>query len=343
MTDSLDLGVRNFALLEECDTSGKLIKLGLGELQNLDLANDFYFLPFQLLSQGFERIMKCHICLGYFIEHGSYPTELNLKKLGHNLVKLKSEILERYFDDKKAILQEDREFLTKDTELEELLYILSEFGQKSRYHNFSIVTGANNGSINPKARWARFENRLFYGSSEMLHKAFNNDLGHENSGEIARYVIRIFERFMAGIARQFWLGAVAEPGKGFCNSIFDFAMLYEHDLGNTDYRKSTTRFRETLKKRHRRNWFDGLQRRFNSNYHSLKILRKEFNGEWPFYADEVVVECRHRHWCIVSINGFDYALNGSAKGRYKLENPHDAGMAIIGKSLSKFIEIAREL
>ena len=33
------------------------------------------------------------------------------------------------------------------------------------------------------------------------------------------------------------------------------------------------------------------------------------------------------------------ALNGSAKERYKLENPHDAGMAILGKSLCDFIKM----
>ncbi len=43
------------------------------------------------------------------------------------------------------------------------------------------------------------------------------------------------------------------------------------------------------------------------------------------------------------IDGYDYALNGAAKGRYKLENPHDAGMAILGKSIEYFITMALKL
>lgn len=39
-----------------------------------------------------------------------------------------------------------------------------------------------------------------------------------------------------------------------------------------------------------------------------------------------------KHWCIVTIDGYDYALNGAAKGRYKLENPHDAEWLYLGKA-----------
>lgn len=38
--------LKYFALLEEFETSDKLIKLGFGELQNINSTNDFYFLPF---------------------------------------------------------------------------------------------------------------------------------------------------------------------------------------------------------------------------------------------------------------------------------------------------------
>ena len=41
------------ALNEEFETANKLVRLGFGELQSINLDNDFYFLPFQLLSQGF--------------------------------------------------------------------------------------------------------------------------------------------------------------------------------------------------------------------------------------------------------------------------------------------------
>jgi hypothetical protein len=67
---------KHFALLEEFQPSNKLIRLGFGELQNISLNNDFYFLPFQLLSQGFERFMKAYICLGY-LEKTTFYRHLN--------------------------------------------------------------------------------------------------------------------------------------------------------------------------------------------------------------------------------------------------------------------------
>jgi hypothetical protein len=124
---------------------------------------------------------------------------------------------------------------------------------------------------------------------------------------------------------------------------FDFGMLYENDFGKKDYRKQTTRYNETHKKAHKRTVLDEFQRKTNPKYHSKKIHKDEFGEEWPFYAEEVVIERRDKYWCIVTIEGLDFALNGAASRRYKLDFPQQAGMAIIGKSTSKFIDMALEL
>jgi len=68
-----DSTLKNLCLLNEIELSVKLIQLGLGELQNLNSTNDFYYLPFQLLSNGFERLMKCVICLGHLHINNKYP------------------------------------------------------------------------------------------------------------------------------------------------------------------------------------------------------------------------------------------------------------------------------
>ena len=73
------------------------------------------------------------------------------------------------------------------------------------------------------------------------------------------------------------------------------------------------------------------------------ISEEKFDGEWPFYADQVIIECRQKYWCVVSIDNFDYALNGAAKGRYKIEDVHEAGMEILGKSVGTFIDMALKL
>ena len=145
------------------------------------------------------------------------------------------------------------------------------------------------------------------------------------------------------MSRQIIFDCIGEKAKQVCSSFYDFGMLYENDFGNRDYRKNTTRYNEVPKKVHKRTLKDYLDRRFNPNIKYKKILKSEFDGDWPFYANEVIIECRYKNWCIVTIDGYDYALNGSAKGRYKLENPQDAGMVLMDKSSSDFIKMALEL
>ncbi len=347
MTD-LNETIKHHSLREELETSSKLVSLGLGELQNLDQANDFYFLPFQLLSQGFERAMKGHICLGHLEKHGNYPNFKYLKNLGHDLLKLKDEIINEYFineyfDEDHPTLKNDLKFLKSDVELGELLSILSEFGKMARYYNFDVITDSTKTPINAEELWTEFENKIPFSNDDAVDKLMNWDINNEVHGEIARYIIIIFEQFMASLGRQFLFGGLGAKGKQFSNSLFDFAMLYEKDLGQKDYRKNTTRFKQKPKKVHKRTFLDEVRRKSDSNYKSKQIRKEDFDGEWPFYAESVIVERRHKHWCIITIDGHDYALNGAAQGKYKLENPHDAGMAIVGKSIGDFIKIALEL
>lgn len=113
---------RKLSLIKELNTSIRLIKLGFGEYQNLDMANDFYYLPFQLISSGFERLMKCYICLGHFEKVGKFPkSKLFRNKLGHDLVKLKKHITENYFQVNSNALTDDLTFLRTDKDLERLI------------------------------------------------------------------------------------------------------------------------------------------------------------------------------------------------------------------------------
>lgn len=336
---------KDFALLEELQTSSKLIKLGLGELQNINFDNDFYFLPFQLISQGFERFLKSYICLGYFDIHKKYPAPNYLKGLSHDLELLLKEILENYFTDyDRAQFDEDLDFLTKNSDLKELLYILSEFGKKARYYNFDLITDDKKIGIDSKGLWIKFEDRVIKEDTNWLEKLNDFDKQHEVYEKLSRHIIIIFEKFTSSLSRQFNFNCLGEKGVQMTiSSYFDFALLHEKKYGLTDYRLVTTNYKQKPKKAHKRTLKDILNRKFNSNYKHKTILKKDYEGDWPFLADKVTIECRRNHWCIVSIDGYDYALNGSASGRYNLEFPQNVGMAIIGKNVSDFIQIALNL
>lgn len=335
--------IKYFALLEEFETSDKLIKLGFGELQNINLDNDFYFLPFQLLSQGFERYMKAYICLGYFHKYGKFPNFKYLKNLGHNLEKLLKEIIENYYlDFNHPQFDLDNDFIQNNSDLKRLLFILSEFGKLSRYHNFDLITDNKKIGVNTKKLWEKFENTIL--DKNDYEKLMNFDLNHEVYQKITNHIIIVFEKFVSALSRQFIFKCLGQKGLQLSTAnVFDFGMLYEKDFGKKDYRSQTIKYIESPKKIHKRTIIDEVQRSLNPDYKSKKIAKKDYEGDWPFHVDEIIIECREKHWCIITIDGFDYALNGSAKGRYKLENPHDEGMAVLGKSLSDFIKMALDL
>ncbi|WP_025141554.1 hypothetical protein [Pedobacter jeongneungensis] len=340
--DNNSSSFKNISLLEEIETANRLIRLGFGEIQNIDFVNNFYFLPFQLLSQGFERLMKSYICLGYYNKNGKYPDFQYIKDLGHDLEALLRRILLEFFNDhQRYYLIEDRRFLEKDGDLKELIYILSEFGKFARYHNFDVITGKVKPSVNPKELWEVFEVKII--NQLGISKYKNRDLEDEMFGDIARVVIIIFEKFVSALARQFNFGTLGDHARGFSANVFDFAMLYPDKVGTTDYRKDTTRFKQQPRRVHKRTLMDLLNRRFNPNIKSKKIRKVDFERQWPFYAEEVIVEKRRNYWLIVSISGYDYALNGAAKGKFKLDDPFEAGEAIRGITISDFIDIGLSL
>lgn len=76
---------------------------------------------------------------------------------------------------------------------------------------------------------------------------------------------------------------------------------------------------------------------------SRTLSKNEFPGKWPFKSDVITLRCKNGLQCIVSIEGKDYALNGSAATWQNLKTPHEAKKAVIGASLEPFIKLAKEI
>tara|TARA_R110002049_G_scaffold249558_1_gene423928 strand:+ start:260 stop:1306 length:1047 start_codon:yes stop_codon:yes gene_type:complete len=345
MTDS---SLKDLYLHDELTASFKLIKLGFGEFQNLDSINDFYHLPFQLLSSGLERLMKCFICLGYYEIHNEYPDSKYLKKCGgsngHDLNELKDNILSNYFKNRKIpALKIDEEFLKEDSDLKELIFLLSEFGKYARYHNLDIITSASKPSIDVKRLWEKYETDIVLADLSLLEKLSDFEYEKEVHSYVTQFIISKLEIFVRGISRQFTLGQLGKKAQQFSTVYYDFILLKDDKIGTIDYRKSTTRFKQKEKKKYKRTAIDNINRKINPDIKFKKILKDDFVGEWPFYAKEVIIECRQKYWCTIEIEGIDYALNGSASDRYKLDSVTDAGMSIRGKSIGPFINMALEL
>ncbi len=244
-----DRVLKDIYLHDELTTSIKLIKLGFGELQNLDLGNDFYHLPFHLLSSGLERLMKCHICLGFLELNNEYPDSRTLKNCGgrngHDLTELKGKILSDYFKSNGIpALMADKEFITNDNDLQQLIYLLSEFGKYARYHNLDIITSAIKPSIDVKQLWSDYETKIVLAATKLLEKLTDFEYQNEVNAFVTQSIISKLERFVRGISRQFTLGRLGQKAQQFSSVYYDFIMLSDNQIGIIDYRKETTRFKK---------------------------------------------------------------------------------------------------
>lgn len=340
--------LKDIYITDELTTSIRLIKLGFGELQNLDNGDDFYHLPFQLLSSGLERLMKCHICLGYYELFSKYPDYNTLKNCGgnngHDLTKLKNNILNKYFKNHEIqALIDDEKYLECDKDLNHLIYLLSEFGKYARYYNLDIITSKTNPSIDVKQLWLDYETNIVLADTKLIDKLSDFEYQNEINAFVTQSIIKKLELFVRGISRQFTLGRLGQKAKQFSPIYFPFIMLTDDKIGIIDYRNETTRFGQKENIVRKKTVFDKIKRKSNSEYKYKKIIKDNYKGDWPFYAGEVIIECRHKNWCVIEIDGNEYALNGAAQGKYNLTAVHDAGMAILGKSIGDFINMALKL
>lgn len=328
------------SLDDELRASCRLIKLGLGELQCISMAEDFYHLPFQLLSSGLERLMKCYICLVYEANEGKFPTYNYLSKdLGHDLSKLKKEISNKYFKTNNILaLEKDTDFLDNTPLLDKVLHVLSAFGKFARYYNLDIITGNTKAVFNPNAEWEDIEKDILKTISGFQYERLLKR-GDEYYQKINMEIVKIIEKFTRAIARQFTLGQHGDKLQQLSITYSYFRNLRDCELGQEDYRIASKILKEQKDKWHSRKEYKIL----NGKYPARKLDRNSFDGEWPFRSDEVIVECRDKLFCIVNINGYDFALNGAAKSRFGYPDPHDMGVAILGKSIGPFIDIAFEL
>ena len=331
---------RFLSILEELETSIDLLKSGFGHLQEIDMGNTFYHLPHQLMASGFERFMKCYISLVYHGRSGSYPDTAFMKLLGHDLENLLDNICKHYYGGTtRPLIKQEYMFVSTDPVLHECIRILSLFGKKGRYYNLDIVAGAAQTPIDPKSEWQALESSVedpvpFISTPELMYRDYYP--------RVHSKLIAKMERLVRAIALQFTLGDHAEQaGELRRTSVVsaDFRNLADQELGTNDYRRSVQILRQD-----KDNWIRRTDEEIvSSRWPTLALTETEFEGEWPFLEGRVILERRDSLFCIIYICGYAFALNGAARSRYGIPDPHDAGIAILGKSVGPFIDIARRL
>jgi hypothetical protein len=334
----MDTVVRDASLIDELHIAHELICRGLGELQEIAMGNDFYHLPQQLLASGMERLLKCYFCLVFEARNNHYPDSKYLKGFSHDLQVLKKEFAYNYFQVNSQLMQADLDFLKTDQVLEELVRVLSEFGMKARYYNLDVVTGERSLPIDAKADWEAIETGLV-NPAPYLKAADGESRYSEYYPKVNAEITARLERFVRAIVMQFTCGNHGGKLKQYSPLLGNFASLRDCQLGTINYRRSTLILKQQQDTWVRRSKEEVLA----SPWPSRQISKTDFPGEWPFRRDQVVIECREKLFCIVNIEGYDFALNGAAKSRLGFQFPHDVDLAILGKSVGPFIDMAHAL
>ena len=332
--------VKQLCLYDELQTSYGLIKSGFGFLQEIDMGkNTFYHLPHLTIASGLERFMKCYIAVVYKGRHTVYPDSKYMEKLGHNLEKILDRICEKFYNVEGPLMRKDLDFIKNDRYLRECIRILSIFGQKGRYYNIDVFTGKRIDIIqdDPEREWKALEMKIedpipYYGNIEALDRDYYPRVHSKLIGKM--------ERLIRAIALQLTLGRHNDPG-GYLRQAsvvyMDFGSMRE--FGTTDYRSSVKVLQQESHQRIKRSEREILK----SKWPTRVVTKEKFDGDWPFRHDRVIIECRDKLSCIVNVEGCAFALNGVAQSWMKIPFAHDAGVAILGKSIGPFIDMALAL
>ncbi len=304
------------------------------------MANTFYHLPHLLLASGFERLMKCYVVLVHEGRHGSFPSQKFLKDLGHDLERLLQKIQCDYYDGtSRPLVRQELQFLRSDAIAKECFRVLSLFGKKGRYYNLDMVAGVATSPIDPTEEWERLESSVedpaaFQDDPERLHRDYYPRVNAK--------LIATMERVIRAIALQFTVGGHADKNgrlRQMSTVYADFQRLRDSELGTIDYRRSVqilAREKDTWIKRSEEEVLAGP-------WPTRVVTQKEFDGEWPFRVNRVILEKQDATFCVAYLNGYAFALNGAAKSRLGLPFPHDAGLAVLGRSVGEFTEATRML
>ncbi len=125
----------------------RLIHFGIKELEEINFVNsDNYEFVFLFLSRGFELLMKSMICFKSYEDDESFPTEKEMRDMGHDLDKLRKEVIRNYdkipenASEKYQEIENDKKFISNDDILIKLIKLLTDFSKSGRYFELDLIT-----------------------------------------------------------------------------------------------------------------------------------------------------------------------------------------------------------
>ena len=220
-----------YLLLRSCiEESIILIEKGIEFFRKISIGNDnIAFLSFLFLSRGFELLMKNILVFKYIKEEKKFLSGKKLKRYGHDLIKLRDEILKNYDNlainnkSMKEDIDEDKNFLQKK-ELNDILEILNEYASsKGRYYAFEFLD--SNNIYESKDLLAQLcniflenvENNI--SSSQIEFQGDQKNIDCLWNRMIKSNLTPLIYKFLRALTRQFAYGILGDKGLEMSNKL----------------------------------------------------------------------------------------------------------------------------
>ena len=193
-------------LVMEEKTAAFYLVEGANALSSLQKSTGFYPVPFSLLANGLERLLKLDLLLGELQRHGMLPRRGLLKKLSHDLWTLTDAALES----KTTARDEARHLIDTDRILRSLVDALNDFAGDGRYLYLDQLLDPGRAPSDPREAWTRVEREVISATSDSGDVRNSWLWGHALRGESALFVrrrneliLRSLLDFIAALTRHF--------------------------------------------------------------------------------------------------------------------------------------------
>ncbi len=228
-----EVKIRNkkFAINREMFIARGLIETGFREIQRLDGANDLNFVPLLLISNGYERLLKCILFICQKNEDWVYNGKRydQMGNAGHDVGMLLNDVLslkaiDEYSRSSEAA-EKDINYIKNDEYLKRLLGILTEFGIGSRYYNLNVILREEPVGLDPEEEFERI------GTTD---GEYGNDVD-EIIAQINKDMVRAFEKLTRALGRILTLGKLDRYAKVMGNVLYDFLVISDEELGEKNH------------------------------------------------------------------------------------------------------------
>ena len=234
----------------------KLIHLGIKKLENVKSINheDYYFV-FLYLSIGFEFLMKIMIFFKSYEDKNSFLTAKKLKGIGHDLDKMRKDIIKNYDkipgDNLKKYrkIENDKIFISKNIILIKLIKLIAQFAIGDRYFELNYAmreqiykkTNVNKKEINYSEDTIAKMNELVHNYVKKDHPSLADKMNFDDPNNLwieanRLHIIPPLKKFVGALARQFSLGILGNEAIKCrsINTIKRYAYLKDYKVEDKD-------------------------------------------------------------------------------------------------------------